>query len=198
MDDPVRTVAGFQLVYAIEGLDDTLDMTATVRHEVTFEVVNATEPVTWSVLPSGGLPEGLVFGTQGSIVGTPMVVGEFPITVRAVDGRGLRSEHVLTIQVDEPAIGAEALTGPLLGSPGALSDIQTEFLDRTGNDNGLYDLGDFRSFLLRNPGLPMSADLQSLVRTLIQLPPAMDPVSAPQQGQGSGRAPAPAREGGGS
>jgi M6 family metalloprotease-like protein len=197
MDDPVRTVAGFQLIYAIEGLEETVGMQATVPQEVTFEVVNATEPVTWAVLPSGGLPEGLSFEPQGEIVGTPMETGDFVVTVRALDGRGLRSEHLLTLQVSEPAIGAEALTGPLLGATGALTEVQTDYLDRSGNDNGVYDLGDFRSFLVRNPGLPMSADLQSLVRTLIQLPPAWDPGPTPDRGPGSGGAAAPVREGGG-
>ena len=84
----------------------------------------------------------------------------------------------MTIEVSEPVIGAAALTGPFFGSNAPLNEVQLDFLDRTGNKNGLYDLGDFRAFLIRNPALPMSAELRGMVRTLIQ----MGPVSRPEGG----------------
>jgi hypothetical protein len=36
------------------------------------------------------------------------------------------------------------------------------FLDRQGNADGAYDLGDFRAWVLANPSLPLSAELRAL------------------------------------
>ncbi len=171
MDEPVQAQAAFQLVYALAGPAEGVDMEATVPQEVIFEVVNATEPIQWTLLPYDGLPDGLEMDSDGRIAGTPLETGDFPVTLRARDARGLTAERVVELRVDEPTIGVTALTGPLLESGATLTEVQTLFLDRTGNDNGVYDLGDFRSFLIRNPDLPMSAELRTLVRTLIRMEP---------------------------
>jgi hypothetical protein len=171
MDEPVRAQAAFHLVYGLEGPAEGVEMEATVPQEVIFEVVNATAPVTWTLLPYDGLPYGLEMGDGGRITGTPLETGEFPVTLRARDARGLTAERAVEIRVGEPTIGATSLTGPLLEAGSTLTEVQILFLDRTGNENGIYDLGDFRSFLVRNPDLPMSAELRTLVRTLIRIEP---------------------------
>ena len=55
------------------------------------------------------------------------------------------------------------------------ADSESRFLDRTGNQNGIYDLGDFRAFLVRNPDLPMNSELLEIMRTFIQLGPVAPP-----------------------
>ncbi|MGD8286983.1 MAG: hypothetical protein PVI31_00005, partial [Gemmatimonadota bacterium] len=51
-----------------------------------------------------------------------------------------------------------------------LDSIQETFLDRQGNANDLYDLGDLRAWVLANPGLPLGAQLQRKERAIPSSP----------------------------
>jgi len=53
----------------------------------TFTAGNTIGAVTFT-LNSGSLPSGLTLATNGTLSGTPLVVGSFPITVRATDANG--------------------------------------------------------------------------------------------------------------
>jgi hypothetical protein len=47
----------------------------------------------------------------------------------------------------EPQLGLEAVTAHLLGVEGTLDDAELDYLDLLGNQNGGFDVGDFRAFL---------------------------------------------------
>jgi hypothetical protein len=67
----------------------------------------------------------------------------------------------VTLNVSAPSFSIELLAADFLLGEQPLDSIQAVFVDRQGNDNGTYDLGDFRAWLLANPTLPLSADLTS-------------------------------------
>jgi hypothetical protein len=86
-------------------------------------------------------------------------MGPFPLTVEATDALGLRATSSLTLNVAAPAIPIARLGDAFLLGNQPLDSIQATFLDRQGNNNGTYDLGDFRAWVLANPSLPLSVDL---------------------------------------
>jgi hypothetical protein len=124
-----------------------------------------------------------------------METGSFPLTLRASDASGLAATATVTLTVTPPVVGIDNLVGPFLLTQRTPTEDQLQFLDRAGNRNGFYDLGDLRAFLLANPGLPMTSADRGLVREILNIP-------APGRG-GDGAAPrspsaAPRRGGGGS
>ena len=50
-----------------------------------------------------------------------------------------------------------------------MTSLQLDFLDRNGNDNGAFDLGDLRAFVIANPELPMTGEIRAFVRTIVPL-----------------------------
>lgn len=166
---PLQAEARYDMIYAVDA-PATLELEAARPVDLEFQVANASQPVSWSVV-SAQLPMGLEF-FGGWLRGTPLDSGGFSLTVRAVDSSGLSATAEVQIGVTPPVIGIEALVGPFLLTGAAPSSPQVQYLDRAGNRNGVYDLGDLRAFVLANPGLPMSAQDRGVLRGVVPLPPA--------------------------
>jgi M6 family metalloprotease-like protein len=156
MDAPVFAGADFELTYAVP--DTVVDLVASVPVNLRLEIRNGTTPVSWFV-ESGTGPTGVVVGSDGRITGASLDVGEFPLVLRATDALGLSGTAAVTLDVAAPSISVAQLGNAFLLGTQPLDSLQATFLDRQGNDNGEYDLGDFRAWLLANPSLPLSADL---------------------------------------
>jgi hypothetical protein len=158
-DDVIfRAVTGYS-VLAVSPLD--IQMTATLPQDVQLTAQNGNGAVTWTHV-GGTLPEGLAFASDGRLTGSPMDLGTFPVGVEVVDSNGLSASATVALAVAPPSIPiAELASTFLLGGP-PLSTIEIAFLDRQGNGNGTYDLGDFRAWVLANPSLPLSAELRAL------------------------------------
>jgi M6 family metalloprotease-like protein len=159
-DDVVfRAVTGYT-VLAVSPLD--IQTTATEPLDVQLNAQNGEGPVTWTHV-GGALPEGLALSPSGRLSGTALDLGTFPVGVDVVDSSGLSASATVTLQVASPSIPLGQLASTfLLGGP-PLSASEVAFLDRQGNGNGAYDLGDFRAWVLANPSLPLSAELAVLV-----------------------------------
>jgi M6 family metalloprotease-like protein len=166
---PLQVEARYDMTYAVEA-PSAVELEAARPVELEFQVANATHPVAWYVV-SAELPLGLEF-FGGWLRGAPLDAGTFPLTVRAVDATGLSANADVEIRVTPPLIEVEALVGPFLLTAAAPSATQLQYLDRAGNRNGVYDLGDLRAFVLANPGLPMSARDRGVLRGVVPLPPA--------------------------
>lgn len=165
VDGPVEAGALFELTYGVPD-EVSHSLEAAVPQEVVLVAENGSSPIVWTAL-DGRLPEGLVLQSTGVVAGAAMETGRFGLTVQARDASGLVASGSLTLDVTRPAVGVDALVGMfLLGTP-APTELQRIYLDRAGNRNGLYDLGDLRAFLRANPDLPMSAEQRALVRTLL-------------------------------
>jgi M6 family metalloprotease-like protein len=154
-----RAVTGFGIL-AVGPLD--VPLTATVVQSVQLDAQNATAPVVWRQT-GGVLPEGLALGANGRVTGAALELGTFGLEVEATDAVGLTAVATVTLQVGPPTIPIGQLASPFLLRGAPLSSIQETFLDRLGNGNGAYDLGDFRAWVLSNPSLPLSADVARLV-----------------------------------
>lgn len=148
MTSPVFAGATLETVYAVPPA--SFMAPAAAPRSLDLEVVNGTEPVAWSLV-GGTLPEGMDLRTTGTVEGVPLETGSFTVTVRARDAIGLTAEGEVTIEVGAAAIATERAAGPFLLGP-RLTDAEADYLDREGNADGSYDLGDFRAWVTRGAG----------------------------------------------
>jgi hypothetical protein len=165
LDLPVDAGALFDLIYEVpQGV--RLAVEAATAQEIVLVAENGTAPYTWSLV-QGRLPDGLDLDSSGLIRGAPMEIGEFGLTIQARDGAGLLATGTLTLEVAPPSVGVQALAAGFLGGPVELSERQRQFLDRAGNRNGAYDLGDLRAFFLANPDLPVTVEERAFLRAVL-------------------------------
>lgn len=154
MSTPLSAGADFELAYAIAS--QAVSLPAATPLDVQMQVERGTDPVQWS-LAAGALPDGVTFDATGRFTGAALEDGEFPVTVTAVDGLGLTASAEIVLDFTRPELTIAELTSPFLLSGPLLTDTQRLYLDREGNNVGVYDLGDFRAWALADPSLPLSA-----------------------------------------
>ncbi|MCJ7626891.1 MAG: hypothetical protein MUO50_00760, partial [Longimicrobiales bacterium] len=165
---PVQTDAVFGVTFSAESNPSRVDLEGGVQHSLTLSVENANLPVDWSLF-SGTLPPSMSLSTHGSIQGTPLEGGDFPMTLRALDAIGLQAFLPLTLVVGDPDIPMDALASAFLLSGPPLNANTRSYLDNKGNRNNAYDLGDFRAYVLRNPDLRASGEVETLVEILVPM-----------------------------
>jgi hypothetical protein len=156
---PVQAAAEFELTYKVAAT--TVRVRAAEDPMITLEPENGTPPYTWKVV-SGTLPEGLSLNLVGQLFGAAMETGSFPLGVEVGDGIGLTARGDIVLQVDDATIPAANLASKFLLQGPALTTVQSAYLDRRGNGDGNYDLGDFRAWVLAHPGLALSAPMRAL------------------------------------
>ncbi|MEX0935431.1 MAG: M6 family metalloprotease domain-containing protein, partial [Gemmatimonadota bacterium] len=179
LDQPTDLTANFDLVYAFADIDEELTFEAAQPQNITFEVSDANAPVHWSVT-AGSLPPGISLGqTSGRLTGAANTTGEFPVELLARDAIGLEARASILVTVERPNLGLEQLASTFIASTDQVSFLQKEFLDRHGNLDGSYDVGDFRAYVLRHPDLPESAVASSDADRVIPLGPVRVPESGP-------------------
>ncbi len=163
---PVQAAAEFELTYRVAAA--TVRVRAAEDPMLTLEPENGTPPYVWRVV-SGSLPEGLSLNLIGQLVGAAMETGSFPLTVEVSDGIGLKALGDIVLQVDDAVIPAANLASKFLLVGPALTSVQSAYLDRWGNGDGTYDLGDFRAWALAHPGLALTEPMRALVgpRTVV-------------------------------
>lgn len=85
--------------------------------------------------------------------GAPDTEGVFDMVVRVVDALGTAVETVVRLAVGTFQVSVERLVGPLLRSDARpLTGAEEDVLDRRGNGNGRYDVGDVRAWLTAAEG----------------------------------------------
>jgi hypothetical protein len=65
------------------------------------------------------------------------------------DGTGSETSTTVRLRIDDLAIEPQMLMNALR-TPSVLGAPQRDYLDRAGNRNGRFDIGDLRAYLLRN------------------------------------------------
>jgi len=166
VEEPLQAGADFELIYRVAAA--TVRVSAAEDPELTLIPENGTPPYRWTVL-QGSLPEGLYLTEQGQLDGAAMDTGSYPLALRVSDALGLVAQGDVTVEVAEPSIPVERLAQRFLLRGEPLTVPQVQFLDRRGNRDGSYDIGDFRAWVLGHPGLPLTAAMKALVgpRTLV-------------------------------
>jgi hypothetical protein len=167
-ESPMFAGAEFELTFSTAGNPASMEIEAATAYSLVLEAENANLPLNWA-LTSGELPEGMVLDPMGRIAGAAMARGTFPLTLHVVDAIGLEGDASLDLVVTDPVISIERLASPFLLSGTGLDLNQRTYLDRSGNVNGAYDLGDFRAFFLRNQDLPRTGDEQGIIELLIPM-----------------------------
>jgi M6 family metalloprotease-like protein len=155
MDQPRDATAMFDFVFAIEP-NLTLSLPAATPSGVTLQAKNANLPASWTLV-KGPLPDGLALTKTGTVTGTALATGSYPLQVAVTDALGLQASGTITLKVVDPMIPLATLSAPFLRLPDLLTAAQKQYLDRLGNQSGDYDLGDFRAYVLANPSLPATA-----------------------------------------
>jgi hypothetical protein len=167
-DAPLEAGALFNLTFSTVSNPPTQEIGAATTYFLVLDVQNANPPAVWTQL-SGDLPEGMLLDPIGRITGAAMELGSFPLSFRVRDAIGLEADLSLVLVVTDPEISVERLASPFLLTGETLDFNQRTYLDREGNRNGAYDLGDFRAFFLRNPDLPVSGDLREAIEILVPM-----------------------------
>ena len=168
VDGPTQATALFELAYKVSAA--TVRIEAAADQLLNLEPENGTAPYQWKILV-GRVPEGLNINNFGQVTGAAMETGAFPLTVEVTDGIGLKVEGSFTLQVDDAVIPVSALASRFLGTGPPLTLAQARYVDLRGNNDGVYDLGDFRAWVLAHPGLPLTAPLRALVGpTMVVIP----------------------------
>ncbi len=153
---PATASAVFDLTYTVASNAGTqVNVGAASDVDIQFTVANANQPVAWF---ASGIPPGLSFtgGTVGALTGAPVAMGSFVTTVQATDAIGLKDSVDVALTVGPPDVGLQVMAEPLMGV-GSVNNAVETFLDLQGNDDGTYDLGDFRAWVLGNPNHPLNA-----------------------------------------
>ena len=170
---PSVATARFDLTYTVFAEGGTeVDVGAASDVNIRFTVANANAPLTWV---TSGLPAGTSFseGREGSVTGAPLVMGDFLIRVKATDAIGLTDSVGVDLTVGPPDVGLQVMAGPFLGV-GPRNTALEGFLDLLGDDDGTYDLGDFRAWVLGNPNHPVNAPASPAATEA-----GMDPIVVP-------------------
>lgn len=93
-----------------------------------------------------------VGGGTVTLGGRPLVPGRVRVlvVVRDAEGRStVREAELDAVDMDLPP--ADLVAGLTVGSPVITQEVRT-YLDRAGNEDGAYDLGDLRAYVLRKAG----------------------------------------------
>ena len=167
MDAPKDAVATFEMVFAMDPA--TISVPAATARDIVLEARNANLPTRWTM--TGKLPDGLYFSGTGKITGEAEVTGTFPFEVAVTDALGLQATNTVTLQVTVPVIGTSDLAAVFLSpvGEGRLNYPQQRYLDRAGNANGDYDLGDFRAYVLANPTAPVATQAVDGARLVVPI-----------------------------
>jgi len=120
----------------------------------TLRLTAAPGPVTWSLF-SGTLPPGLTLSAAGELSGVATQSGTFTFAVRA-DAAAQAGYKAFAVTITVPSVSVDAASQHLLGGA-QLDPALQRYLDLQGNNNGRFDVGDFRAFLRANGQLPAAA-----------------------------------------
>ncbi len=140
------------LDFAFREGDDPADLSFQVANDGggTLSWTAAADSEWLTLSPSSGdLVSGSDETVAVSVDGSGLAVGTHTATV-TVSGNADDSPQTIGVEVTveaRPTLAVEDVSDHLLGVRTALSADELEYLDEIGNDNGGFDVGDFRAWL---------------------------------------------------
>ncbi|MGD8319474.1 MAG: M6 family metalloprotease domain-containing protein [Gemmatimonadota bacterium] len=160
MNGPLSAGADFQVTYKVP--TGTVSFPAAQVQNMILKPDNGTPPFRWTIL-SGTPPDGVNLDAFGGLTGTALEVGTFPVDVEVKDAIGLTGQGTVTLDVGLPEGSVMDMAGAFLLSSPAMDKAHQRFFDAQGNQNGSYDLGDFRAWVLAHPEYPLTAPQSAVV-----------------------------------
>jgi M6 family metalloprotease-like protein len=118
----------------------------------TLQASGGTGAFTWQVV-GGTLPPGLALTASGRITGTPRQTGAFTYSVRATSG-AQQAVQQLSTTIAAPQLQASAVVAQLLTGTSSLSADDLSYLDLLGNNNQIFDVGDFLAWVQATGATP--------------------------------------------
>jgi len=101
----------------------------------------------WTVA-SGTPPPGLTFSQGGVLSGWPTDTGTYTFQVSVTDGTQTAGRG-MTLHVVEPSLTLQQVLNLEFQGPAPVNDDQRRYLDLQGNNNNMFDIGDFLRWLGR-------------------------------------------------
>ena len=140
--------------------------------EFVFEVEGGGPgPAEWRFV-DGILPDGFVFESgAGRLKGRTYETGEFEFTLGVGDGAGRDVLTRVLLDVRAPWISPDQLVAGFLGMEDLLTPELRIFLDRQGNRNDTFDLGDARAYLQEHGEAAAAPPSGAPVRIRVPVPP---------------------------
>jgi hypothetical protein len=107
----------------------------------------------YDVRQVSGAPEGVdatALGDQVLLIGAPRAVGSFQVAVRLGDASGNGFEALVPVSVQAFFVEHARLLQAFLRTENEPLYVEEQsYLDGLGNQNGAFDVGDVRAWLLR-------------------------------------------------
>jgi hypothetical protein len=141
-----------------DAVDVPAHATALAPYTARFRLSGGSPPYQAVQPPEGFAMAGLSLqienGNELVVSGSPATAGPFLARLAAVDAAGAGWWFPLHLTVSDAQLSDDALIGALtLPSPLGLGEAARSYLDVTGNDNGDFDVGDLRAYILRMRGI---------------------------------------------
>jgi M6 family metalloprotease-like protein len=128
-------------------------------YDDTLRVTGGTGTNSW-VVTGGALPSGVTLaGSSGILSGFPRQTGNFSYTVTVTSGAQTQG-GTFTFSVTAPTLTTADVVAQLLGPTAPLNPDQVRYLDFLGNNNSIFDVGDFLAWV-KATGAPPSPAVQA-------------------------------------
>ncbi len=161
MQRPYTLTANFGSSATITSASARPDGIMGATYADTLRITGGGGLTTWTVT-GGALPQGVTLGSNGLLSGFPRQTCNFSYTATVVSCD--TKSKTFTLSVTAPTLATTDVTAQLLGPTSPLSADQVRYLDFLGNNNGIFDIGDFLAWV-KATGAPLSAAaLQAMQR----------------------------------
>jgi M6 family metalloprotease-like protein len=144
MGRPMSVSASFAGILSVTSAASRPSGTMGYPYSDTLHVTGGNGSTSWALI-SGSLG-GLTLLANGVITGFPHLTGLVSFTVRATSG-AQTADKSFSFSVAAPTIDPAGVVSTLLNTGTPLSADDQRYLDFLGNNNGLYDLGDFLNWV---------------------------------------------------
>jgi len=162
MRRPYTVAADFGSSPAITSAGARPDGVMGAAYADTLRISGGGSTMAWAVT-GGALPTGVTLdAATGRLSGFPRQAGNFSYQAQVASCGTL--SRTFTLSVTAPTLATADVTAQLFGPTSPLTADQVRYLDFLGNNNGVFDIGDFLAWV-KATGAPLSAAaLQTMQR----------------------------------
>ena len=159
MGRPYTVTANFAMQLAISSGAARPNGVMGAAYNDTLRVTGGSGTNSWNVT-AGALPTGVTLAAAtGILSGFPQQTGNFSYQATVVSGAQNQSQ-TFSFSVTAPALATADVVTQILGPAAPLNADQIRYLDFLGNNNTIFDVGDFLAWV-KTTGAPLSVEVMS-------------------------------------